>query len=205
MKARAIIVDLDGTLLDTRRRHFHTYREAVLRLGGQPAELATFWASKRRAAPWPDLLTQAFGGPVGPEIERRFLEDFARSIEDPGALKLDRLQPGVGAALDRLQRAGVEAVLRRQLADLGLDGRLTQVIATGGASKHGVIDADLRARADAWIGDTEEDCASARALRVPILLVANGIRTRGRLAQLQPDQLTAGFGGAVRHYLAARR
>jgi phosphoglycolate phosphatase len=213
--ASAIIVDLDGTLLDTRERHFHAYRKALLGLGGRPSDLAAFWAAKRRGAPWSRLLAHALGRPAESEVERRFLETFARAIEDPQALRLDRLQPGVGRALARLERAGIEpvlmtarrneAALRRQLADLGLGGRFVQVVATRGAPKHGLVDAHVRARAAGWIGDTEDDCASARQLGIPILLVTNGIRTRSRLAQLHPDHLATSFGGAVRHHLTARR
>jgi len=210
-----VIVDLDGTLLDTRQRHFQSYRDAVVRLGGRPCALPPFWAAKRRGEPWSHLLAQAFDPPPGPDLERRFVEDFARSIEAASLLKTDRLQPGVLGALARLDHSGVAAVLvtarrdmaalGRQLADLGLKARFADVIATGGAPKHSRIDGPLRAQAVGWIGDTEDDCTSARALGIPITLVTNGIRTRSRLAALQPDHLATGFGNAVRYHLGSSR
>jgi phosphoglycolate phosphatase-like HAD superfamily hydrolase len=200
-----IAVDLDGTLLDTRRRHHAVYVEALQALGGDPLSLAAYWRAKRRATPWPRLLGASLDA-------ARFLEIWADRIEAADMLALDGLHPGVERALDRLAAADYRAVLvtaRRQAAaldaqlrDLGLDRRFERVVATAGRAKALALEAV--GRVDAWIGDTEEDVAAARALGVPVTAVTNGIRSPSRLAAAGPDELVRSFPVAARRLLARR-
>jgi phosphoglycolate phosphatase-like HAD superfamily hydrolase len=208
-----VIIDLDGTLLDTRRRHHAAYCQAIATLGGQPLALAPYWTAKRRGESTSRLVARATGRAPDAKTEQRFSAVFAAFIEAPAALQSDSLQRGVRRALSRIARHGADAVLvtqrrdeaalRRQLQDLGLDRNFAAVIATAGAPKHAALSPDIRKRATIWIGDTEEDLASARRLGVPICLVANGIRSRRMLAALQPDYLAASFGAAVSHWTRA--
>ena len=200
-----IAVDLDGTLLDTRRRHHAVYVEALAALGGEALPLAPFWRAKRRGVAWPRLL--------GADIDTaKFLEIFAGRIEAPDMLALDQVHPGVGDALGRLTRAGHRAVLvtarrdaealRGQLHALALDDHFEDVVATGGRPKHLALEG--AAPVDRWIGDTEEDIVAARALSVPVTAVVNGIRCPSLLNRAEPDDLATSFPAAVRRLLARR-
>jgi len=197
-----VIVDLDGTLLDTRARHHAAYADTVHALGGEPLPLARVWRAKRRGVAWDRLLEPN----VDPD---RFLDLWRGRIEADDMLALDRLQPGAMAALQLLARRGRRAVLvtarrrrdalARQLQGLSLAAAFDAVIATGGGPKHAPItDPERVCR---WIGDTEEDIAAARALGVPVTAVTNGIRCASRLAAARPDDLAPTFGVAVRRLL----
>jgi phosphoglycolate phosphatase-like HAD superfamily hydrolase len=199
-----VAVDLDGTLLDTRRRHHAAYVAALQEQGQTPMSLDRFWRAKRRATPWVRLLGEAADTP-------RFLSIWAGRIEAPDMLALDRLHPGVDRALARLAEAGFEAVLitarrdsaalHRQLADLGLAKRFAHVVATHGQPKASALAA--LGRVDAWIGDTEEDVAAARSHGAPVIAVTNGIRCASLLAAAAPDALARSFPAAVSRLLAA--
>jgi len=208
-----VVLDLDGTLLDTRWRHHRVYADIVTQLGGQAAPLPQFWAAKRRGAPWSALLAEAFGPQRRGELSAAFLEAFARQIEAEPMLTLDRLQPGARTAISRLAGAGHDAILvtarhqgealKRQLEALSLSDCFASVVATAGSPKH--LSLGAAGRLVHWIGDTEEDLTSARMLGVDATLVANGIRNRRVLAQLNPERIVSSVGVAVSDFLKLGR
>lgn len=200
MAGERVIVDLDGTLLDTRRRHHAVYVEALNALGGAPLPLPDLWRAKRRGVSWARLL--------GDEaLAARFLDLWRARIEAPDMLALDQLQPGARRALQRLRGHGLRPVLltaRRdrgaldhQLRDLGVRDAFAAVAAVGeGPKTPPPGEPALR-----WIGDTEADIEGARAAGIPVTAVTNGIRTRALLARAAPDDLAPSFGAAVSRLL----
>jgi phosphoglycolate phosphatase-like HAD superfamily hydrolase len=205
-----VMVDLDGTLLDTRRRHHAVYLESLRELGGEPIDLARLWRARRRGVGWPAVLATTLRRPLEQGELASFQQRFAARIESPDMLALDRIHPGARSALAQLRRRGLRTVLitarrdaqalRQQLHALDLDEAFDRVLATGGQAKHASA-ADLKDRIGLWIGDTEEDLSAARALGAPVCLVCSGIRSRGMLAKLAPDGLAERIGGAVRAWL----
>ena len=201
MRAGRVIVDLDGTLLDTRARHHAAYAEAVRVQGGDPLPLSVVWRAKRRAVGWDRLVGEGVAMPA-------FFDIWRARIEAPNLLALDRLQPGAKAALRTLARQGEtpvlvtarrdRAALLQQVDTLGLDGAFAAVFTTGGQPKHAPVHGPVRR----WIGDTEEDIAAARALGCPVTAVTNGIRCPARLAAARPDDLAPSIGVAVRRLWA---
>lgn len=201
MAGGRVIVDLDGTLLDTRRRHHAVYSEAVGALGQAPLPLRDLWRAKRRGVGWDLLLGD-------PRQLGAFFEVWKRRIEAPDMLALDQLHPGAARALRRLRDHGLQAVLltaRRdpaaledQLRDLGVRDSLSEVVAVGSGSKAPPPGPPILR----WIGDTEADIEGARAAGVPVTAVTNGIRTPGLLAKAHPDDLAPSFSAAVTRMLS---
>jgi len=197
-----VIVDLDGTLLDTRRRHHTVYLHALRSVGGEqaPLTLPAFWRAKRRGRGWPRLL----GDRVATE---RFLDAWKTRIEAPDMLALDSLQPGAARALQRLRQAGFELVLltarhdgdalAAQLRALAIDTAFRHIIAVGQDAKT----PPPGAPALHWFGDTEADVTAARAANIPVTLVTNGIRAPSLLMGCRADALAPSFGAAVTRFL----
>lgn len=200
MAGKRVIVDLDGTLLDTRRRHHAVYAEAVRTLGGEPLPLSDLWRAKRRGVSWARLL--------GEDRAKRFLDLWLDRIEAPDMLALDQLQPGAARGLRRLRASGLRpvlltarrdpAALNRQLEDLGVAAAFEAVVAVGAGPKAPPPGPPIVR----WIGDTEADVEGARAAGVAVTVVTNGIRTRTLLARAAPDDIAPSFGAAVSRLLA---
>lgn len=209
-----VIVDLDGTLLDTRARHYSIYANLVSQDGAHPLPLGEVWRARRSGASWKTILGRTFGKPPEAIDEAAFLSDLRDLIETDEMLALDRLQPGAAHALQRLDRHGLRAVLvtarrnpanlARQLEGFGLLRWLHEVIATQGRPKHTQL-GNHAASTVGWIGDTEEDWNAARAIDTPAYLVTNGIRSPAALAALAPAKIVAGVGSAARLIVEARR
>jgi phosphoglycolate phosphatase len=140
---------------------------------------------------------------VDPERQDRFLARFLAEIEAPARLALDRLFPGVEAALEALRRDGDRLVLlslRRspaafagQVERLGIAGAFERVDAArtsedARAAKRDLVErAGADGAADAVVGDTEADVGAARALGLASVGVTTGLRNRGYLLAAGAD------------------
>jgi phosphoglycolate phosphatase len=210
VKPSLVVVDLDGTLLDTRERHYAVYSMIIQGHGGRPLPLVRLWRARRSGVAWRVILERTLGRAVSDEDSERFLRSFVDAIETPSALSKDRLQPGALKALERIRADNCRVVLvtarrnraqlTRQLSALGLDKQLDEVVATGGGEKSAAVP---RPGVAAWIGDTEEDLVAGRAVGARVYLVSNGMRSRHVLAVLEPDVLASGVGAASRALLSA--
>jgi len=203
-RTRTVILDLDGPLLDGRRRHYAVYQAILRRHGYCPLDGAAYWEMKRERHDRRRQLAASGAEALYDDFLRLWLE----SIEQPEYLALDRVQTGAIARLASWKAAHKRLVLatqrrhgdrlREQLQTLGLDRYLDHVVvgthAEGGQGKaRGVRALPLDARPDEclWVGDTEVDVEAARALGCPIWAVWCGLRTKAYLASLNPDYLSA--------------
>jgi phosphoglycolate phosphatase-like HAD superfamily hydrolase len=183
-----LIVDLDGPILDVAPRYFAAHEEALAVTPGATslcADVASFWEAKRRSQPVAE-------GEAG--AEAACAAAFKERIERDDLLRLDRLQPGALAALERLAArhtlhvlslrtnvAGARATVER----LGVTALAPVIFVPHGPmgkveearQRFGAVAADILA----VIGDTEADAAVAEALAVPFWAVSGGIRTAERL------------------------
>lgn len=175
-------------------------------LGGRPLDPGRYWALKRRGVPSAELLARS-GIPA--DRQAGFLERFVAGIEAPERLALDRLLPGVPAALAAMARRGDRLVLLslrrapeaflRQVHDLGIAERFERVCsgqahAEGHRSKVHLI---RRAGFDppaVVVGDTEADVLAARRLGLLAVGVSGGLRTRGYLLRAGADVVLDGVG-----------
>jgi phosphoglycolate phosphatase-like HAD superfamily hydrolase len=201
-----IALDVDGTLLDCRPRQV-----AVARAVAGAFDEAAFWTAKRAGEPTAPALVAAG---LREDAARRAASEWAKSIEDDEWLALDALLPGAADALDALAAAGVPTILltarRRpyavgeQLARLGVLGRVGGLVVVDPADPAPAKAQELRkARAHAFVGDTESDASAAAVAGVPFHAVGAGQRSPAFLAQHGVGTVHAGVVDAVSALLYA--
>ncbi len=191
--------DLDGTLVDVRKRNYAAYADTMRELGLTPLAEQTYWDARRDGASNADLL-----GDVDVACQRRFKEKWLERVESPSYVRLDMLIPGARATLAEL-RESYELVLvtmrqdreslLEQLDELSLRKFFSAVYSRDGSdepkSKSNLIRLfDDGERDDATvIGDSEADVEAARDLGIESVCVTSGIRSRHYLDELEPDEV----------------
>ncbi len=193
--------DLDGTLVDVRKRHYAAYADTMRELGLTPLPAQTYWDARRDGASNADLM-----GSSDAESRRRFTEQWLERVESPSYVRLDKLIPGARATLAAL-RESYELVLvtmrqdreslLEQLDELSLRKFFSAVYSRDGCdeptSKSKLIrlfDDSLRDDA-AIVGDSEADVEAARELGIESVCVTSGVRGRRYLDELQPDEVVS--------------
>ena len=179
----AMFIDLDGTILDARRR----LHSLFCKLAPDVLPNAESYWQHKRAPRSHDWILSNLAGWSDSRIDQ-FKADWLGLIEQPEYLALDSLEPGTLEALQALSRRGPLYLLTArqsrenlhgQLVRLGLDPYFTAVLATGGArSKAETVRSQGIATkpGDLLIGDTAEDLEAARSLGVGFIAVCNGFR-----------------------------
>ena len=192
---RAVVFDLDGTLVDT-APDLHAHLNALLaELGRGPASLE---AVRLMVGDGSRVLIQrtlaATGGPPNDaeldELVRRFI---ARYTAKP--LRLSAVYPGVRGALDALAARGVrlgvctnkpQLPTDRLLELLGMAGRFGSAIGgdalpvrkpDGGHLRAVLERLGVEPTAAVMVGDSTNDVLAARALGVPCVVVDFGYTT----------------------------
>ena len=202
-------MDLDGTLLDTWRRHWGAYCKACETVGVKPIPFTRFKALKREG---PDAAAALLKG-LDARAQKVFQETQLRWIEDPKLLSLDR--PFTGSAsfllwagkhfdLRLATSRHSEARAARQLKSLGLRTYFTQVVLTNGRQGRPADKAALARRSKTpslWVGDTEAEAAAARSAEAPFFACGRGIRNPGVLSRFKPRIIFTSY-AALRRALA---
>lgn len=191
--------DLDGTLVDVRKRNYAAYADTMRELDLTPLPEQTYWDARRSGASNADLL-----GDVDMECQRRFKEKWLERVESPSYVRLDTLIPGARATLAQLRESYElvlvtmrqdRASLLEQLDELSLRKFFSAVYSRDGSdeptSKSNLIRLfDDGERDDATvIGDSEADVEAARDLGIESVCVCSGVRSRQYLDELEPDEL----------------
>jgi phosphoglycolate phosphatase len=199
---KAIILDLDGPLLEGMYRHYRCYSDILLAHGFKPIPLKQYWQLKRSRGDRRELLSLSDAH----DLYDVFLAEWLRQIETPKYLAMDRLQVGVLSILEEWKGLGIRLLLATmrnnanslhvQLENLGLTQLLDEVVVVGsehaGTNKAKEIEPFLRDLDRAtviWIGDTEVDILAARALGVRVCALTCGLRTADQLMDFLPDLL----------------
>jgi phosphoglycolate phosphatase-like HAD superfamily hydrolase len=193
-----IVLDLDGTLIDTAQRHYALYRRLSETFHVDVLDFDDYWNLRRDGVSNVHVLQRAGLS----DAESRLTDAvWRREIESPPLLQLDRVLPGVAEWLGDWKhivhfalvtvRSHAEAA-REQLSRLDLLRHFTGVIVVGhradavnikaAAARH-----HLRHSPAAWVGDTELDIEAARELGARSIGVTSGIRTAERLRQAGAD------------------
>lgn len=210
MTDRAVVFDLDGTLVDTAPDLMRATNHVLGLLGRRPIsmdEVRVFVGHGARA-----LLTRglaATGGlPEGYDVEpdyRRFVEYYARNIAVESAPF-----PGLTGLLDRLKAEGIAmAVCTNKLE--GLSNQLLEALELShyfgsviGPDTIGVAKPDARPFHEAvarlglsspraiMVGDSETDVLTARNAGVPVIGVPFGY-TPTPVASFGPDRMISHF------------
>lgn len=210
MPDRAVIFDLDGTLVDTAPDLMRATNHVLEGLGRRPVgldEVRVFAGHGARA-----MITRglaATGGmPDGFDVEphfRAFIASYAADIAGNSVMF-----PGVLVLLERLQREGIamgvctnkrKSLSLALLDALGMSKYFGSVV---GADTLGISKPDprpfhesvkrlgLRVPNAILVGDSEIDVLTARAANVPVICVSFGYTPRP-IAEYGPDRIIGHF------------
>jgi phosphoglycolate phosphatase-like HAD superfamily hydrolase len=179
-----LLFDLDGTLLDVRRRHFAVYAQSLRELGRSALLEADYWRRRRAGEGTFDVVGDLPAGDLS-----RFRNAWLERIECRHYLALDRTYLSVRAVLAELGRAHrlVLVTLRRdqhalawQLAQTRLTPFFAEVISPAGRipSRKSDLLPNWYPMGQAWvIGDSEADIELASDLGARCLCLTEGVRS----------------------------
>ncbi len=196
-----VLVDLDGTLLDIRERHFRAHEIAAYRAQVDELPRSIYWRRKRAAWPTPRLL--------GVDQTTALIYDnaFRKVIEHPRLLALDVPIPGSRAWLASILHTGGSSIIvtsrQRQRAAEEQVRRLSFTCERLIVTPHDKASAVNRLSSEiaAWVGDTEADISAAKSVGVQDVAVLSGLRNKqvltlagasaifGRVADIPTDFL----------------
>ena len=196
-----LILDLDGTILDCRRRFYALFRDLAPE---SDLDFEAYWKLKRvpRSHSW--ILRQHEHWPD--EQIAGFLAGWKSKIETPRYLELDEQLPAAHAALSSLaERAELTLLTSRQFEEPvsvqldrhGLTGLFRRVLVTADrGTKTDVLRGEglSFSASDMMIGDTEADIDLARTFGAQAIAVLSGCRDRAFLTAQRPDHLYEDIG-----------
>lgn len=199
MKKSDLFFDLDGTLLDTRQRHYAVYADVLLELQKQALSLEEYWSMKREAIPNVEILARTNAADSFDQFNRL----WNTRIEERCYLQKDQIVEGALPVLTTLaeQRSLLLVTLRQseeslhwELQSLGLNQFFESVLVACKPNADWSDKANLLAakRIDpsSWlIGDTEADVLAARAAGLRCCAISWGIRSKEFLVEQRPDIL----------------
>lgn len=179
-----LLLDLDGTLLDTRARHFAVYRELARDIGFATLPETLYWRRRRAGMSAAALVPEECGD--------AFRRGWLQRIEGADVLALDALYPASRRTLDVFSRRHRlvlltlrrnETALARQLEALGIRGAFDRILAAGDAdaAKLALWPRELRTGDEIVVGDGETDIALAAAIGARCVSVTYGLRSAGFL------------------------
>jgi phosphoglycolate phosphatase-like HAD superfamily hydrolase len=184
--AGPLALDLDGTLIDARRRQLSVLASVL----AVEVDLGALWERKREGATTAAALA-ALGVPD--DVAAAAASRWVERIEDEDELRADRFLPGVEATLAELAAAGVQPTVvtarthpdraRAQFAALGLERwceGLRVVDPADAAEQKAAVLRELGAAA--YVGDTESDARAAALAEIPFAAVSTGQRSAAFLA-----------------------
>ena len=203
---RAVLIDLDGTLTDSRPGIFNCFRYAFEKLAeaGGPSVALPDDADLRVIVGPP--LRETFAHFAGEAEKERLMGFYLERYSPVGAFE-NRVYEGVVAALDRLAAGGArlhvatsknERDARRIVEHFGLDARFHSINGAkedgSRAKKHEIIGDILATHALActdavMLGDREFDILGAKALGVRSIGALWGYGTREELNRAGADAL----------------
>lgn len=184
-----VVLDLDGTLISTRARHYAVYAEIMARWKAAPRSIGAYWKYRVSGASNRDLLRSS-GFPENKLGEADRL--WNALIEAEAMLALDSVIPGAKSWLARAaSRATLALITLRsnihaahdQLQRLGLAPYFRRIVIIPHCAKPAHAKADAATALGerdifAWIGDTEVDIEAARSVGAAALAVESGMRRR---------------------------
>ncbi|WP_176720291.1 HAD family hydrolase [Methanobacterium sp. A39] len=194
---RTIFLDLDGTLLDTSKRHYKLYKDIFdERMPHEESKFSPqkFWNMKRAGIKTRDILPASLSN----EIIDSFEEEWLQKIEKKSYLQYDEPFPKTEKVLSCLNNEFdlVLVTLRNntenlhwELSKLDLQNYFKAIIC-GEGPKNKLVEDYLRGSPDEKciiIGDTEEDIKTGLELEITTISVTWGIRSRAFLEDFDPD------------------
>lgn len=185
-----LFFDLDGTILDIKAHHIHTFRIVSEKLSLPYLSDNEYWERKSNGKfPW-DSLEKT-------DVDR-YLQEFIALVETPTMLLLDTVVPHMPSLLKHYtnsyslvlitNRRNKNALIN-QLKTLQLFPLFSAILPSFPQGKFATIAKYGYNPDDIIIGDTEEDIQTAQSLNISSLAVTWGIRDRRYLSSLKPTYI----------------
>ena len=187
-----VVLDLDGTLINTSPRHYVVYRTIVHQFGITPLPFNAYWKTRRQGLSNLDVLKE---NGLSSRHEALAAEMWLTNIESLEMLKQDQVFPG-GMLWLEINQANVGFVLVtlrshpdnlfNQLDWLGLTPFFKNVLVVPHqpkphCAKANAVKTTIDANILIWIGDSEVDMLAAKLLSVPAIGVNSGMRSASKL------------------------
>jgi pyrophosphatase PpaX len=195
MKLKAILFDLDGTLLDS--------ISVILRASEETCGLMDIPYDEVQVRNWIGVPLTVQSGLIAKDREQEFVDTY-KSVYRQYHADSTKLFDGTMEMLDRLHGLGYKTALvtsknipgtRRVLDSSGLGCKFDIVITADDVDNpkphpepilKGLEAVDVSAEEAVYVGDSFFDYESAAAAGVPMIAVSWGARTREDLAKLDP-------------------
>lgn len=182
-----IFIDLDGTILDVRKRHILLYQQLCEQLTINIISDKLYWDKKREKLLPNEIYVKG--------LQEKYTELFRNKCEDVDLLNLDVIYEGLYPLLQQYSKKYNLVVctkrhsrknLINQLEKLNIYKLFTQVINTN-SSKVQAITQHGYTKDDWIIGDTEEDISTAKILVLKSIAVTWGLRSKNFLMKHKPN------------------
>lgn len=192
-----IFFDLDGTLTDSSERHWRVYKKIVEELAGRPLQKNKYWSMIRSKSDKSEILKKsAINEKISP---KNYLEKFTAKVETPEYLSYERLQD-IGGFRRLSDHKGADKIflltLRKnsdlaleQIDALGIKKYFDKIIIANTSKIEAVAPHISRSEQNVFIGDTELDVETAKAVGGISVAVYSGFRDKKFLSRYRPDYL----------------
>jgi phosphoglycolate phosphatase-like HAD superfamily hydrolase len=200
---RLLFLDLDGPLLDVRKKYCSVYAEVVKELGGRPLKGTEYWRFKRAKVAESEILIRS-NLPLG--LRPHYFNLRKERIETREFWKMDQVHPEVITALEgrRGDFCRVLVTLRHsrheliaQLKAFNLSNLFESVLSQDGDVAgterwQGKVRMVRERCGDningaTFIGDTETDIRAAKVIGAKSVAVTFGIRNAQLIREEQPE------------------
>jgi phosphoglycolate phosphatase-like HAD superfamily hydrolase len=178
-----IFTDLDGPILDGKNRHYQCYKSIIEEGGGSPLPIEDYWQMKR-AKINRKIILEASGYTLSYDV---FFNTWLQRIEQPEYLALDELKPDAADTLRTwsskwpvflVTARQSENNLLQELSSLGILQYFHQILCCDFRTKEGKYSRirDIPFDDAVFVGDTEDDYATASKCGIPFLAITTGLR-----------------------------
>lgn len=213
-----IYADLDGTILDTKKRHYSVYSGILRKHGYKPLNISEYWRLKTAGKTYKEILKRS----NAQRIAGVFRAEWLHSIEKKEYIALDLLQRSAKKSLTALLPFRLVLVTLRQkrrnliwqLERLGIKDHFSAILSAPPSrsrqpwkQKANLIKKDNQNNRKGIfiIGDTEADVLAGRLLKIPAIVVTSGIRNSKWLLKLKPKFTAQKLSDAVQIIKKSKR
>lgn len=186
IKLDCIFIDLDGTLLEGKLKHYNCYKDIILKDGGTPLDINIYWDMKRSKITREVFLEKS----KYKSTYNNFLMQWLENIESEKYLYYDKLKPDVIDVLNKWNNYTNRIILTtmrnnhenlyRQLDNLKIRDIFDEIIicrCQENNEKYKYVK-DIKFATAVVIGDTEHDITLAEKLKIRCIAVTNGVRKK---------------------------
>lgn len=190
-----IFLDLDGTILDVKRRCYRLYVNILSHGGFDCLDIWEYWMEKRAKVSEEEIASRT----TTPVFAKYYIEKRLSLIDTMDYLVLDRVLDGAYGTLDKwsldhdlyiVTARQDRSTLDQQLALFDLHKYFKVVYSAGKPriKKEKLIKHEVSDKTNCVIiGDTERDIKAGKSLGIKTVAVNSGIRERYHLKKANPD------------------